>query len=144
MFLPDEAKVVLAGQLELLSCGLLVESQFIRSLDKSFDGILEDDSECKAHLKSKKGTSVDPNLIANVEAKVKEFKEAAGISADFRPRISSRNTEAARLTLVKEFAQRIARIKRCPKCKGAWKKLIFYESRIVFSLKTGTVATAVG
>ena len=78
MFLPDEAKVVLAGQLELLSCGLLVESQFIRSLDKSFDGILEDDSECKAHLKSKKGTSVDPNLIANVEAKVKEFKETAG------------------------------------------------------------------
>nr|CAG4647637.1 EOG090X00BV [Moina brachiata] len=115
-----KAKLLLAGQLDLLHNGLMTEAlQLLEVLQ-----IKEDQEE------------EDDEVVARM-------KKAAGVESegDIPP---TRNVETLRQMYVKSFIGKVAAASLCRKCKGGWKKLQQYKSQVVYILKPGTALKSVG
>ena len=143
LFILDSSKALLTGQLELLRYGLLTQAQQLKDSLQLSDNDDEDvDDTIKYSKKSQKKALDEEAAIREIEAQVAKFKAEAG---DFlQEDSSSRHVENLRLMLTKNFYSRLSAGTKCAKCKGGWKTIVFYKSRIVYTLKAGTVSTAVG
>jgi len=129
--------------LELLRYGLLTQAQQLAEYTRSNDNENEDvDETIKYSTKSQKKAVEEEEAVREIEAQVAKFKKEAGDLVE--KNTTSRHVENLRLTLAKSFYQRQGSGTKCLTCSGGWKTIVFYKSRIVYTLKPGTVSTAVG
>jgi len=132
----DDSKAMLIGQLELLRYGLITEAQLLaESIHVDEDN--EEEIEAGEIKMKKKG---ETNKVADIEEKVLQFKEAAGVIESQPECPPTRSVESIKESLLKNLKER----KTCMKCKGAWKKIVLYKSRVVYSLTSKTVTMGVG
>ena len=101
------------------------------------------DEIIKSSTKHQQKKRNDNDVIGEIEAQVKKYKEMAGITKPDH-RVTSRHVESMRLALVKQFNARISAATKCKDCKGGWDKIVFYKSKIVYVLKKDTLITNIG
>jgi hypothetical protein len=120
----------LEGQLKLLDYGLLIPAQELKEIVK------QEDKEGGRGRRSK--SCMDEQRIQEIEEKVQNYlKESGALQWEEKP-LPTRHVEAMRQSLIKECKQAS---KKCDTCSGGWHKVILYESRILYSLKNGTMDT---
>nr|CAG4642277.1 EOG090X00BV [Evadne anonyx] len=142
-FFTRTSKALLTGQLELLRYGLLTQAHQLTDRMHSEEDENEDvDDTIKYSTKTQRKTLDEEEAVREIEAQVEKYKEEAGelLEED----CSSRHVENLRLLLTKTFYHRQSAGTKCVTCSGGWKSIVFYKSRIVYTLKPGTVSTAVG
>lgn len=141
-FLLERSKIVLSARLELLCCGLITEAQELLKVvdtgehDEELEGLDAIDTE-------KDDEEANESLRIEVNEAVQRMKEKAGIHIGEEP-APTRNVENMRQTYLKSFLKKIGTRNKCYRCGGGWHKIVIYKSRIVYSLRPGTVSTAVG
>ncbi len=120
----------MAGQLKLLDYGLLIPAQELKEIVK------QEDKEEGKERRSK--SYMDERRKQEIEDKVQNYlKESGALQLEEKP-LPTRHVEAMRQSIIKEYKQAS---KKCDTCSGGWHKIILYESRIVYSLKHGTIDT---
>lgn len=139
--------MILVAQLELLQYGLITEALDLWQIVNPHDEEIEDDDE-EAEEEGKKAflsEEAEEHMRIHIHEVVEKMKKDAGIASGARPALT-RNVENLRQTFIKTFLDSIATKanSKCTRCKGGWQKIILYKSRIVFSLKPGTVSAVVG
>lgn len=137
--------MVLAARLELLRYGLVTEAQDLLNVVDTGEKD-EDENEEAVEEKTAEpliNAEADAKLRIEIEEAVQRMKDNAGVQPGQEP-APSRNVETLRQMYVKTFLKKLAGKNVCPRCKGGWQKVVLYKSRIVYSLKPGTVSTAVG
>ena len=100
------------------------------------------DDTIKYAARSSKKALDEEETVRDIQAQVSKFKEEAGDLLEENS--SSRHVENLRLLLTKSFYHRQTAGTKCISCSGGWKTIVFYKSRIVYTLKPGTVSTAIG
>lgn len=135
--------MVLAARLELLRYGLITEAQEL--LYSVNTGEKDDDNEEaeEADAAEPIDAEQDANLRIEIEEAVERMKLKAGVNSGQEP-APTRNVETLRQAYIKGFLKKLSGANKCPRCKGGWQKIVLYKSRIVYSLRPGTVSTAVG
>lgn len=139
--------MVLVAQLELLLYGLITEAQELWQHVNPHEETNADDDE-EAEEEGKKtvfSEEAEEELRIHIHEVVERMKKDAGVVSGARPALT-RNVENLRQMFIKNFIDSISSKgnSKCARCKGGWQKIILYKSRIVFSLKPGTVSTVVG
>ena len=123
--------------------GLLTQAQQLVDSIHIGENKHEDvDDTVRYATKTQKKALDEEEAVREIEAQVKKFKEDAGDLLE--ENCTSRHVENLRLTLTKNFYHRQSAGTKCLTCSGGWKTIVFYKSRIVYTLKPGTVSTAVG
>lgn len=134
----------MTGQLELLDHGLLIPAQQLKEQAHIHDNETDDvDEYMKVSSKSQQARARDGQLKKEIEAVVRTALKECGSLMEDKP-FPTRHVEGLRQALIKDFQKRATHAGKCANCDGGWKKIVLYKSRIVFSLKPGTVATAMG
>ena len=140
----ESRKALLAGQLELLEHGQLIPAQQLKELAHIKDDLDEEEEEVKPSTKSHKSKAQDQELKQDIESKVKSLLEECGALEQSEKPLPTRHVEGLRQTLINEYKKKAVLAGKCSHCEGGWKKIVLYKSRIVFSLRPGTVATGIG
>lgn len=130
-------KAVLSGQLELLKYGLVTEAQQLASMGIKKHNLDEDEIKKSDKDKGAEEQSLMQQAL-EIEQMVREFKENNGICEDQAP---TRCVESLRQTCTKEYLKKLVGAGKCKRCKGGWQNMVFYKSRIVFSLRRSTVSS---
>lgn len=145
--IPSKKKMILVAQLELLQYGLITEALDLWQIVNPHDEEIADDDEEAEEVGKKAFLSeeAEEHMRIHIHEVVEKMKKDAGIASSARPALT-RNVENLRQTFIKTFLDSIATKanSKCTRCKGGWQKIILYKSRIVFSLKPGTVSAVVG
>jgi hypothetical protein len=142
-FVSESRKALLAGQLQLLEHGQLIPAQQLKELAHIKDD-LDEEEEVKPSTKSQKSKAQDQELKQDIEAKVKSLLEECGALEQEEKPLPTRHVEGLRQTLINDYKKKAVLSGKCSQCEGGWKKIVLYKSRIVFSLRAGTVATGIG
>lgn len=127
---------MIIGQLELLHYGLITEAQQLAEsihIDEDYDEEVEP-GESKTQKQGER------NKVEDIQEKVLQFKEAAGVVEGQRECPPTRSVESIKESLLKSLKER----KSCMKCKAGWKKMVLYRSRVVYCLTSKTVSMGVG
>jgi hypothetical protein len=103
-----------------------------------------DDEEVKPSSKSHKSKAQDQELKLYIEAKVKSLLEECGALEQNEKPYPTRHVEELRQTLISEYKKKATTTGKCTHCNGGWNKVVLDKSRILFSLRPGTVATGMG
>nr|CAG4651562.1 EOG090X00BV [Triops cancriformis] len=124
---PPTAKVLLVAKLELMDAGLLEACQ---SLDESKKkAVTAEDREKVLQI-----------LRTNLTAYVKKAKDEASEEGDLKDVQGTRSVESLRKSTVKTFLDKYAKTSlRCSDCRGSWRKMVFYKSRIVYTVTPSTL-----
>ncbi len=105
---------------------------------------MDDEEEVRPSSKSQKTKAQDQEKKRDIEAKLKSLLEECGVLEQDEKPYPTRHVEGFRQTLISEYKKKAATNGKCTHCNGGWKKIVLYKSRIVFSLRSGTVATGIG
>ena len=148
--------MILIARLELLKYGLITEAQQLHQIVESHGGDENDESASEAEeeaettdagtgKKSEKKDSkaVLEKLRKDIDEALDKIKSDNQIESGSIP-TSTRNVETLRQMYINSFLKKLAVKKVCTACKGGWKKIVLYQSRIVFSLYCGTTSVAIG
>ena len=137
----ESRKALLAGQLELLEYGQLIPAHQLKELFPFND---KKEGKGRPSTKSHNARAQDQKLKQDIEAKVKSLLEECGVLKQDEKPYPTRHVEGLRQTLINEYKKKAVLAGKCSHCEGGWKKIVLYKSRIVFSLRPGTVATGIG
>ncbi len=98
----DDSKAMLIGQLELLRHGLITEAQLLAgSIHVDEDNEVEVEA---GEIKTKK--KVETNKVADIEEKVLQFKEAAGLIEGQPECPPTRSVESTKESILKNLKER--------------------------------------
>lgn len=167
--LTAKKKMILIARLELLKYGLITEAQQFHQIvevhgvdendesasetevdAKEEDGIVleeAEEDEKKGSGEKKKGKETKATLekmMKDINEAMKKIKKEHGIKPNDIPPPITRNVEHLRQSYINSFLKKLSVKKVCSLCKGGWKKVVLYQSRIVFSLYRGTSSVAIG